>query len=331
MKPVMNIVLTGSAGQIAYNALFRIAAGEMLGKDQPIALRLLDIEDKKQELLGVKMELDDCAFPLLKEVTAHSDPMKAFEGVDLALLIGAKPRGPGMERSDLLSENGKIFIEQGRALNKVAHKNVKVIVVGNPCNTNALIAMREATRLNPRKFFAMTRLDQNRAAYQLASKAGAAISDITRMVVWGNHSSTQVPDYYNAKIKGKPALDMIGDEAWFASTFIPTVQTRGAEVIKVRGKSSVASAANALIDSVRSFMVESDEWFSLGVLSDGNPYGVAEGLIYSFPCISRGNGDVSIINTAKLNDDLRARIKASEEELIQEREMAMGKTAAGKR
>lgn len=331
MKPVMNVVLTGSAGQIAYSAVFRIAAGEMLGKDQPIALRLLDIEDKKQELSGVKMELDDCAFPLLKEVTTHSDPMKAFEGADLALLIGAKPRGPGMERSDLLSENGKIFVEQGRALNKAAHKNVKVIVVGNPCNTNALIAMREATQLNPRNFFAMTRLDQNRAAYQLATKAGATIGDITRMIVWGNHSSTQVPDYYNAKVKGKPAVDVIGDQAWFASTFIPTVQTRGAEVIKVRGKSSAASAANALIDSVRSFMVESDEWFSLGVLSDGNPYGVAEGLIYSFPCISRGNGDVSIINTAKLNDDLRARIKASEEELIQEREMAMGKTAAGKR
>ncbi|CRX38323.1 malate dehydrogenase [Estrella lausannensis] len=331
MKPVMNVVLTGGAGQIAYSAVFRIAAGEMLGKDQPINIRLLDIEDKKQEAAGVKMELDDCAFPLLKEVSIHSDPMKAFEGVDLALLIGAKPRGPGMERSALLAENGKIFVEQGRALNQVAHKNVKVIVVGNPCNTNALIAMREATQLNPRNFFAMTRLDQNRAAYQMAAKAGVSITDISKMIVWGNHSSTQVPDYYNAKVKGKPAVDVIGDEAWFGSTFIPTVQARGAEVIKVRGKSSAASAANALIDSVRSFMVESDEWFSLGVLSDGNPYGVAEGLIYSFPCISRGNGEVSVVNTAKLNDDLRTRIKASEEELIQEREMAMGKLAAGKR
>lgn len=277
------------------------------------------------------MELEDGAFPLLKEVGVYADPMKAFEGADLALLIGAKPRGPGMERSDLLAENGKIFIEQGKALDKVAHKNVKVIVVGNPCNTNALIAMREAKSLNPRNFFAMTRLDQNRAAFQLAKKAGVFVEDVSHMVVWGNHSSTQVPDYYNAKIKGRPASEVIKDEPWFTSTFIPTVQTRGAEVIKVRGKSSAASAANALIDSVRSFMGASDEWFSLGVLSDGNPYGIKEGLIYSFPCVSRGNGDISIINNAKLNDALRSRLKASEDELIQEREMALGKTASAQR
>jgi len=325
MKPIMNVAVTGGAGQIAYNVLFRIASGEMLGSDQPISLRILDIKEKEQELEGVKMELEDSAFPLLKETLVSSDPKKAFKDVHLALLIGAKPRGPGMERKDLLAENGKIFVEQGRALNEVADKNVKVLVVGNPCNTNALIAMREAPKLNPRNFFAMTRLDQNRAAFQLSRKAGAGVDDVTHMIIWGNHSTTQVPDFLNTKINGKPATEVIRDQEWLQKTFVPLVQNRGAEVIKIRGKSSSASAANAVIDSVRSFMGKTNDWFSLGVLSDGNPYGIQEGLIYSFPCISNGNGEIVIVKDAKINDALKAQLKTSEQELMQEKEIVYGK------
>lgn len=321
MKPLMKVAVTGGAGQIAYNVLFRIASGEMLGPDQPIALKILDIPAKEQELAGVKMELEDSAFKLLKEVSIYSDPKKAFEGVHLALLIGATPRGPGMERGDLLTENGKIFVEQGRALDETADKNVKVLVVGNPCNTNALIAMQEAKTLNPRHFFAMTMLDQNRAAFQIASKAGVGVEDISHLVVWGNHSSTQVPDFSNALIKGKPAKEVIKENGWFHDFFIPTVQKRGAEVIKIRGKSSAASAANAVIDSVRSFMGKTGEWFSLGVLSDGNPYGIKEGLIYSFPCISKGNGQIEIVKDAKVDEELRTKLKTSEDELLQEKEI----------
>lgn len=322
----MKVAVTGGAGQIAYNVLFRIASGEMLGQDQPIALKILDIEAKEGELGGVKMELEDCAFPLVKEIGIYSDPRKAFEGVHLAILIGASPRGPGMERSDLLMQNSKIFIEQGRALNEVADKNVKVLVVGNPCNTNALIAMREAPSLNPKHFFAMTRLDQNRAASLLAKKANARVDEVSHMVVWGNHSSTQVPDYFNASIKGKPAREVVNDNAWLENSFIPLVQNRGAEVIKVRGKSSAASAAHAVIDSVRSFMTKTPqgEWFSLGILSDENPYGIKEGLIYSFPCTSKGDGQIEIVKSAEINEILKEKLKTSEKELIQEKEIIEG-------
>ncbi|MEC7839589.1 MAG: malate dehydrogenase [Chlamydiota bacterium] len=328
MKDTIRIAVTGGAGQIAYNLLFRIATGEMLGYDQPIALHILEIPEALQALEGVKMELDDCAFPLLKEVRIGSDPKKIFEGVKFALLVGAKPRGPGMERGDLLVENGKIFIGQGKALNEVADRDVKVLVVGNPCNTNSLIAMTHAPEIPRSNFFAMTRLDQNRAAAQLAQKANTEVAAVTNMTIWGNHSSTQVPDFENAKISGKPVTSVIQDASWLTSTFIPTVQKRGAAIINARGKSSAASAASAAIDTIKSIVTPtpSGEWFSVGLCSDGNPYGIQENLIYSFPCVSDGNGKVEIVKNVPWNADLESKIRASEQELIEERDMALLKS-----
>lgn len=317
---IKRIAVTGGAGQIAYSILFRIAAGEMLGKDQPIALHILEVPATMESLKGVVMELEDCAFPLLKEIKIGSDPHQIFEGVDYALLIGAKPRGPGMERKDLLGENGKIFISQGKALNDVASRDVKVLVVGNPCNTNCLIAMHHAPDLSPTQFFAMTRLDQNRSVAQLAQKAKAEVKDVTHMTIWGNHSSTQVPDYLNARIRGKPVTETIQDLHWLQEEFIPLVQKRGAQVIAARGKSSAASAANAAIDSMKSIIFP-NEFHSVGIASKGNPYGMKEDLIFSFPCRTKSDGSIEIIKGLMWDDFLRNKIALTEKELVEEREL----------
>jgi malate dehydrogenase len=319
---VKRIALTGGAGQIAYSALFRIAAGEMLGSGERIALHILEVPQALEALKGVVMELEDCAYPLLEEVRISSEPFEVFEGVDIALLIGAKPRGPGMERKDLLSENAKIFMEQGRALNEKANPDVIVHVVGNPCNTNALIAMRHAPKLNPRHFFAMTRLDENRGSGLLARRSKVAVDQVKGMTVWGNHSSTQVPDFTQATIGGKAAEAVIGDRKWLESEFIETVQKRGAAVIAARGKSSAASAAHAAIASVRSLVepTKEGEWFSVASLSDGNPYGIREGLIFSFPTRSKGNGEIEIVEGMALDPLMKEKIAATERELLEERE-----------
>ncbi len=319
MKPMKRIAITGGSGNIAYSLLFRIAHGNLYGYDTPIALHILEVESMIPNLEGVKMELEDCSFPLLKEVHVGSNPHELFKDVDLAILIGAKPRGPGMERRDLLMENGKIFVDQGAALNASASPDCKVLVVGNPCNTNCWIAKEKAKRLNPKNFFAMTRLDQNRAKSLLANKAGCDISEVSQMAIWGNHSATQVPDYTHALIKGKKAEDVIKDHDWLKGEFVSRVQQRGAEVIKARGKSSAASAAHAIIDTVRSFegLDGMGEWFSLGLDSTGNPYGIRDDLIYSFPCIWEPGG-VRIVEDLKINDYLQEKLRISEKELIEE-------------
>ncbi len=271
------------------------------------------------------MELDDCAFPLLKEIVIGSDPKEVFKGVNFALLVGAKPRGPGMERGDLLIENGKIFIEQGKALDEVADKDVKVLVVGNPCNTNALIAMTNAPSIPRKNFFAMTRLDQNRAASQIAQKVGVDVTAVTNMTIWGNHSSTQVPDFVNAKVNGQLVPSVISDSDWLVDTFIPTVQKRGGAIIAARGKSSAASAASAAIDTIKSMTTATPagEWFSVGLCSDGNPYGIAEDLIYSFPCRADGKGGVEVVADVPWDSFLEEKIRASETELVEERDVAL--------
>jgi malate dehydrogenase len=322
-KPLKRIAVTGAGGQIAYSLIFRIATGEMLGFDQPIALHLLEVPETLDSLKGVVMELEDCAFPLLKEIKIGSDPTKGFEGVNYAILIGAKPRGPGMERKDLLGENGKIFIEQGKALNASAASDVIIFVVGNPCNTNCLIAMHYASQIPKDRFFAMMRLDQNRAKAMLATKANVTITEVSHVAVWGNHSATQVPDFVNAKIKGKPALETIKDRRWCEEEFVPRVQKRGAVVIAARGKSSAASAANAVVDSIRSFVQPTPEgdWFSVGLSSNGNPYGIKEDLIFSFPCRSMGDGKVEIVNNVHWDPFLKSKIALTEKELLEEREL----------
>lgn len=322
-KALKRVAVTGGAGQIAYSLLFRIAAGEMLGLDQPIALHILEVPDALKMLEGVKLELDDCAFPLLKEIHIGSDPVKVFQGVHYALLVGAKPRGPGMERGDLLNDNGKIFIAQGKALNDVADKNVKIFVVGNPCNTNCLIAMANAPNIPHTNFFAMTRLDQNRASAQLAEKAKVDINAVENVVIWGNHSSTQVPDFSNATISGKPVLDKINDLAWLEGDFISTVQKRGAAIIAARGKSSAASAASAAIDSIRSLVnpTPKGKWFSCAISSKGNPYGIDENLVFSFPCRINDKNECEIVKDLPWNEFLKKKIKLSEAELIEEREL----------
>lgn len=322
-KTLKRVAVTGGAGQIAYSLLFRIAAGEMLGLDQPVALHILEVPDALKMLEGVKMELEDCAFPLVKEIHIGSSVKNIFKDVDFALLVGAKPRGPGMERADLLHDNGKIFIEQGKALNEVANRQVKVLVVGNPCNTNCLIAMANAPDLPPKNFFAMTRLDQNRAAAQLAEKAKVDIIEIDHMTIWGNHSSTQVPDFFNATISGKPVTEKIKDLAWLEGDFISTIQKRGAAIIAARGKSSAASAASAAIDAVKSLVTPTPEgkWFSCALSSKGNPYGIDESLIFSFPCRITDKGECEIVKNLHWNELLKKKIKISEEELKEEREL----------
>lgn len=317
------IAVTGGAGQIAYSILFRLAAGELLGPDEEIALHILDIEPSMRALDGVVMELNDCAYPLLKEVVTGSNPREVFKEVDYAFLVGSKPRGPGMERGDLLKENGKIFIDQGKALSEVASPNCLTLVVGNPCNTNCLIAAHHAENLSNTQFFAMTQLDENRAKSQLAEKSGNHSTDVKRMAIWGNHSATQVPDFTNATIDGKPALDVIGDRDYLENTFIPKVQKRGAEIIDARGKSSAASAAHAAIEAMRNVIVPTPagESFSTALYSKGNPYGIDENLFFSMPCISKGDGKVEIVPDFKIDDPfIAAKIKATENELQEERQ-----------
>ena len=318
MTSPVRVTVTGAAGQISYSLLFRIASGEMLGPNQPVILQMLEITPALEALKGVAMELEDCAFPLLAGMVCTDDAAVAFKDSDYALLVGARPRGPGMERKDLLEANAAIFSAQGKALNDNASKNIKVLVVGNPANTNSLIAQRNAPDINPRQFTAMTRLDHNRAMSQIANKTGTTINDVTHMTIWGNHSATQYPDLHETKINGKPAIDMI-DQAWYETDFIPTVQQRGAAIIKARGASSAASAANAAIAHMRSWAMGTAEgdWVSMGVYSDGS-YGITEGLIYSFPCVCK-DGDWEIVQGLEINDFSRAKMIATQTELTEER------------
>ena len=320
MKKPMRVAVTGAAGQIGYSLLFRIASGEMLGKDQPVILQLLEIPDEKAQkaLKGVMMELDDCAFPLLQSMVGTSDVKAAFKDADVALLVGARPRGPGMERKDLLEANGAIFVPQGKALNEVASRDVKVLVVGNPANTNALIAMKNAPSLKPQQFTAMMRLDHNRAMTQVAQKTGKAVTAVKKMSIWGNHSATQYPDIFHAEVDGQNAAKLVNDQAWIEGTFIPTVQKRGAAIIEARGLSSAASAANAAIDHVRDWVMGTNEWVSMGVPSDGS-YGIPEGLMSSFPVTTK-DGEYSIVQGLENNEFSQAKIDATVAELVEERD-----------
>ncbi|HAZ79815.1 MAG TPA: malate dehydrogenase [Porticoccaceae bacterium] len=319
MTSPVRVTVTGAAGQISYSLLFRIASGEMLGPDQPVILQMLEITPALQALQGVAMELEDCAFPLLAGMVCTDDANVAFKDADYALLVGARPRGPGMERKDLLEANAAIFSAQGKALNDNASSSIKVLVVGNPANTNALIAQRNAPNINPRQFTAMTRLDHNRAMSQIAEKTGVTINDVTHMTIWGNHSATQYPDIHETKVAGKSAIGSI-DQTWYEDDFIPTVQQRGAAIISARGASSAASAANAAIAHMRSWALGTPEndWVSMGVYSDGS-YGVAEGLIYSFPCVCK-EGDWSIVQDIVINSFSREKMLATEQELTEERD-----------
>ena len=319
MKQPVRVTVTGAAGQIGYALLFRIASGSMLGNDQPVILQLLDITAALNALNGVKMELEDCAFPLLAGVVCTDDPKVAFKDADYALLVGARPRGPGMERKDLLEANAAIFSVQGKAISETAKRCIKVLVVGNPANTNALIAQRNAAGIDPKNFTAMTRLDHNRALSQLAAKTGKTVNDVTQMTIWGNHSSTQYPDLFHAKVNGKAALELV-DQAWFKDSFIPTVQQRGAAIIAARGASSAASAANAAIDHMRTWALGSngDDWVSMGVYSDGS-YGIEKGLIYSFPVRCK-NGAWEIVQGLSIDAFSQEKMKATEKELAEERD-----------
>ncbi len=318
MRQPVHITITGAAGQIGYQLCFRIAAGDMLGKDQPVILKLLEITPALGALEGVVMELKDAAFPLLNDVVFTDDANIAFKDADYALLVGARPRGPGMERADLLTANGKIFGPQGQAMNAHANRNIKVLVVGNPANTNALIAQSAAPDLNPRNFTAMTRLDHNRAMAQLAGKTGVHHRLIRKMLIWGNHSSTQYPDISHVELDGTPATDLTAQD-WYREIFIPTVQQRGAAIIKARGASSAASAASAAIDHMRSWAMgtQENDWVSMAVPSDGS-YGIAPGVIYSFPCVCSG-GEYQIVQGLEIDEFSRGRMDASDAELREER------------
>lgn len=320
-KQMRRIAVTGGAGQIAYSILFRLAHGDLLGEDQPIALHILEVPEALESLKGVVMELEDCAFPLLREIVIGSDPLQVFKDVNYAFLIGAKPRGPGMERKDLLADNGKIFIGQGKALDQVAARDLIALVVGNPCNTNCLIAAHHAPHLRER-FFAMTRLDQNRAASLLARKAKALLSEVDHVTIWGNHSSTQVPDFLNARIRKKPVMESICDRNWLEQDFLSQIQKRGAQVIAQRGKSSAGSAANAAIEAMRSliFPTAEGDWFSCALSTEGNPYKIREGLIFSFPCRSKGDGRIEIVKGLEWDSFLGQKIALTEKELLEERE-----------
>ena len=319
MKSPVRVAVTGAAGQIGYSLLFRIVTGEMLGKDQPVILQLLEITPAMKALEGVAMELDDCAYPLLAGSVPTDDVNQAFKEIDYALLVGAKPRGPGMERSDLLEANGGIFKVQGKALNDHANRNVKVIVVGNPANTNAHTAMVSAPDLNPRNFTAMTRLDHNRALAQLAAKTNAKVDDIKKMTIWGNHSTTQYPDISNTTIAGKSAASLV-DRGWYENEFIPRVAKRGAKIIAARGASSAASAANGAIDHMHDWVLGTpgDDWISMAVASDGS-YGIPEGLMYSFPVTCK-NGDYQIVQGLKIDDFSKVKMLATQKELEEERD-----------
>lgn len=322
MKAPVRVAVTGAAGQIGYSLLFRIAAGEMLGRDQPVVLQLLEVTPAMKALEGVVMEIDDCAFPLVQSIEASDDPNVAFRNADYALLVGAKPRGPGMERSDLLAANGGIFKVQGNALNDHASRNVKVIVVGNPANTNAWTAMKCAPDLNPRNFSAMTRLDHNRAVAQIAQKLGVPVTAIRKMIIWGNHSTTQYPDVHCALVNGAAVKAKL-DHAWYDGSYIPKVAKRGAEIIAARGASSAASAANAALEHMRDWALgtPADDWTSMAVPSDGS-YGIPEGLVYSFPVTCK-NGEWSIVQGLSIDDYSRAKMIATQKELEEERDAVL--------
>ncbi len=317
MRTPMIVAVTGASGQIGYNLIFKIAAGQMLGPDQPVILKLIELPQAIDSLKGVCMEIQDCAFPLLHGMSVHTDPNEGFLGAHYALLVGAMPRGPGMERKDLLSANAKIFSVQGKAINDMANPDVRVVVVGNPANTNALIASRNAPDLSPAQFTAMSRLDHNRAAALLASKCGANPSLVKNLAIWGNHSATQFPDIHDTTIYGKAALEIV-DEKWYKEEFIKTVAQRGAEIIKARGKSSAASAASAAIDHIRDWALGSNgEWVSMGIISDGS-YGVAKGIVFSFPVVCK-HGQYEIVQGLDINDFQKEKIKITEKELLEER------------
>jgi malate dehydrogenase len=319
MKQPLNVAITGAAGQIGYALAFRVASGAMLGADQPINLHLLEVTPALPTLQGVVMELNDCAFPTLNKVVATDDARIAFKDCHAALLVGARPRGPGMERKDLLLANAQIFSAQGKALNDVAARDVRVLVVGNPANTNALIAMKNAPSLKPQSFTAMTRLDHNRALSQLAEKTGSHVNDIQKMIIWGNHSATQYPDVNHCFVKGQPAHSLV-DADWIEKTFIPTVQQRGAAIIKARGASSAASAGSAAIDHIRDWFRGSTQgdWVSMGIPSDGS-YGIPEGVIYSYPVVCRG-GHYEIVQGLAIDEGSRKRMDATHQELLEERD-----------
>ncbi|MDE1981150.1 MAG: malate dehydrogenase [Betaproteobacteria bacterium] len=324
MKKPMRVAVTGSGGQIGYSLLFRIASGEMLGPDQPVILQLFDITPSLPVVRGVVMELDDCAFPLLQGVVVTDDVRVAFKDADVALLVGSRPRTKGMERKDLLEMNGAIFTEQGRALSEVASRDVKVLVVGNPANTNCLIAMKNAPGLKPSNFSAMMRLDHNRALSQIAAKVGQPVSSVRKVIIWGNHSATQYPDLYHAEAGGKAVASLINDQAWVENTFIPTVQKRGAAIIEARGLSSAASAANAAMNHIRDWIhgTPAGDWVTMGIPSDGS-YGIPEGVIFGYPVTCSG-GQVRIVQGLDLSDFSRARIKATHDELLEERSAVTG-------
>jgi malate dehydrogenase len=319
MKQPLNVAITGAAGQIGYALAFRVASGAMLGPDQPVNLHLLEITPALPTLQGVVMELNDCAFPTLNKVVATDDARVAFKDCHAALLVGARPRGPGMERKDLLLANAQIFSAQGKALNEVAARDIRVLVVGNPANTNALIAMKNAPSLKPQSFTAMTRLDHNRALSQLAEKTGSHVNDIQKMIIWGNHSATQYPDINHCFVKGQPARGLV-DADWIEKTFIPTVQQRGAAIIKARGASSAASAGSAAIDHIRDWFRGSaqGDWVSMGIPSDGS-YGIPEGVIYSYPVVCRG-GQYEIVQGLAIDEFSRKRMDATHQELLEERD-----------
>ena len=320
MKTV-KVAVTGAAGQIGYAMLFRLASGSVFGPDTTVELQLLELEHALPALEGVKMELDDCAFPLLNKTVTTSDPNVAFQDIDWGLLVGSVPRKDGMERGDLLRINGGIFVGQGKAINENAGDKARIVVVGNPCNTNCLIAMHNAPRISPDRWFAMTALDENRAKSQLAKKARTAVRNVSNLTIWGNHSATQYPDFYNAKINGQAALEVINDEEWLQGKFIKTVQQRGSSIIKARGASSAASAANAALDTVIRINAKTPEgdWFSSAIPSDGS-YGIPEGLIFSFPLRTEGNGEYEIVQGLDLNEFSKEKIKATSSELEIERE-----------
>lgn len=330
-KKLINIAVSGAAGMISNHLLFKIASGEVFGPNQPVALKLLGSERSIQALEGVAMELEDSLFPLLREVSIGINPYEVFQDAEWALLIGAKPRGPGMERADLLDINGQIFAEQGKALNASASPNVKVIVVGNPCNTNALICMKNAPKIPAKNFHALTRLDENRAKCQLALKAGVFYDQVSNMTIWGNHSTTQVPDFLNARIKGLPVKEVIKDHKWLEEEFTEKVQKRGGVLIKKWGRSSAASTAVSIVDAIRSLITPTPkgDWFSSGVYTNGNPYGIVEDIVFSMPCRSKGDGDYVLVKDVIFDDYLLKRIKKSEAELLAEKRCVAHLTGEG--
>jgi malate dehydrogenase len=322
MKAPIRVAVTGGAGQIAYSLLFRIGNGEVFGPDQPVILQVLEIPQAIDALKGVVMELQDSAQPLVHGIVATDDANVAFKDANWAILVGGKPRGPGMERADLLAENGKIFVAQGKAINANAASDIRVLVVANPCNTNCLVAKSNAPDVPANRWFAMTRLDENRAKAQLAAKAGVLTAAVTNVGIWGNHSSTQFPNFEQARIDGKPAEQAVNDRAWLEGDFMTTVQKRGAAIIAARGKSSAASAANAALDTIRSLTTATPDgdWFSAAVASDGNPYGIASGLIYSFPLRADGKGNYEIVSGLNLSDYAKDKAQATQDELLSERD-----------